>query len=54
MCDFRSARDIATGYDVAAHEYAEEFADELDGKPFDRELLTRFAAATAARGVDRA
>lgn len=51
MGDFPTVRDIAAGYDVAAREYTDEFADELDRKPFDRELLTRFAAATAGRGA---
>ena len=50
VADFPAPRDIAAGYDVAAREYTEEFADELDRKPFDREILTRFAAATAGRG----
>ncbi|MGH9031312.1 MAG: class I SAM-dependent methyltransferase [Acidimicrobiia bacterium] len=50
MGDFPTTRDIAAGYDVAARQYTDEFADELDRKPFDRELLTRFAAATAGRG----
>jgi SAM-dependent methyltransferase len=49
--DFPAPRDIAAGYDVAAHDYTEEFADELDHKPFDRELLTRFAAAAAGTGT---
>jgi SAM-dependent methyltransferase len=48
---FPTSRDIGAGYDVAADKYTEEFADELDHKPFDRELLTRFAAATAGRGM---
>ncbi|MGH8983284.1 MAG: class I SAM-dependent methyltransferase [Acidimicrobiia bacterium] len=51
MGDFPTRSEIAAGYDVAAREYTEEFADELDRKPFDRELLTRFAAATAGRGT---
>jgi SAM-dependent methyltransferase len=45
VSDFPTPRDIAAGYDVAAREYTDEFADELDRKPFDREILTRFAAA---------
>lgn len=32
-----------TGYDLVAEEYAEKFFHELDHKPFDRELLGRFA-----------
>ena len=42
--------DIAHTYDVAAERYAATFAGELDGKPFDRELLDRYAAALAGRG----
>jgi SAM-dependent methyltransferase len=48
---FPTTRDIGAGYDAAASAYTEEFAAELDHKPFDRELLTRFAAATAGRGT---
>jgi SAM-dependent methyltransferase len=42
--------DIAHTYDVAAEHYAATFAGELDGKPFDRALLDRYAAALAGRG----
>jgi SAM-dependent methyltransferase len=42
--------DIAHAYDVAAETYAATFAAELDGKPFDRALLDRYAAALAGRG----
>jgi SAM-dependent methyltransferase len=42
--------DIAHTYDVAAEHYAATFAAELDGKPFDRDLLDRYAAALAGRG----
>ncbi|HEX6311603.1 MAG TPA: class I SAM-dependent methyltransferase [Acidimicrobiia bacterium] len=51
MGDFPTRRDIAAGYDRAASGYTEEFAAELDRKPFDRDLLTEFAAATAGRGL---
>jgi SAM-dependent methyltransferase len=37
-------------YDAIAEEYAEKFFDELDGKPFDREVLDRFAASVKDRG----
>src|SRR5215470_13761995 len=43
--------DIARTYDVAAETYAATFAAELDGKPFDRGLLDRYAAALAGRGA---
>jgi SAM-dependent methyltransferase len=42
--------DIAHTYDVAAEHYAATFTAELDGKPFDRGLLDRYAAAVAGRG----
>lgn len=35
--------DAAASYDRVAGQYAAEYFDELDRKPFDRELLTRFA-----------
>ena len=40
-----SARDerVREGYDRVAEAYAEQFADELAGKPFDRWLLDRVA-----------
>jgi hypothetical protein len=41
--------DIAAANDLVAQEYADTFADELDHKPFDRDLLDRYAA-TAGRG----
>ena len=42
--------DIGHTYDVAAEYYAATFAAELDGKPTDRDLLDRYAAALAGRG----
>jgi SAM-dependent methyltransferase len=42
--------DIGHTYDVAAEYYAATFAAELDGKPADRDLLDRYAAALAGRG----
>jgi len=42
--------DIAHTYDVAAEHYAATFAAELDGKPFDRDLLDRYAVELAGRG----
>ncbi len=35
---------IRRSFDAAAETYAREFADELDRKPFDRELLAGFAS----------
>jgi SAM-dependent methyltransferase len=36
--------EIRRSFDAIADSYAAEFADELDRKPFDRELLVRFAS----------
>jgi ubiquinone/menaquinone biosynthesis C-methylase UbiE len=38
--------DPATTYDKVASAYAATFLRELDHKPFDRKILTRFSAAT--------
>jgi SAM-dependent methyltransferase len=38
--------DPAATYDKVASAYAARFLHELDHKPFDREILTRFATAT--------
>jgi SAM-dependent methyltransferase len=38
--------DAGAAYDRVAPAYAVHFLHELDHKPFDREILTRFAAAT--------
>ncbi|MBC6457255.1 class I SAM-dependent methyltransferase [Actinomadura sp. HBU206391] len=43
--------DISHTYDVVADDYATAFADELAGKPFDRELLDRYASAVAGQGA---
>ncbi len=42
--------DLAATYDRVARAYAEQFFTELDRKPFDRELLDRFAAILKDRG----
>ncbi|HVB90488.1 MAG TPA: class I SAM-dependent methyltransferase [Acidimicrobiales bacterium] len=36
-------------YDKVARSYAEKFVDELDHKPFDQELLTRYAGIVGPR-----
>ena len=41
---------IVPSYDAIAGEYAEQYFDELDGKPFDREWLDRYAARVKGRG----
>jgi SAM-dependent methyltransferase len=38
------AREVMNCYNLTAAEYAANFLNELDGKPFDRNLLDRFAA----------
>jgi SAM-dependent methyltransferase len=42
--------DIQKSYDNVAREYADEIYAELAGKPFDRELLDRFANRVRGRG----
>src|SRR5947209_4460687 len=41
--------DIRAGYDALADEYAKAFDRELERKPFDREILERFAAIVGPR-----
>jgi len=41
---------IREDYDLIAEEYARRLFNELEGKPFDRQLLVRFAAAVRGRG----
>ena len=41
---------VRNSYDRIADEYARRLYKELDGKPLDRELLTRFAKEVAGRG----
>jgi hypothetical protein len=43
--------DVARDYDALAAAYTEHVAGELEGKPFDRELLRRFAARVGEGGV---
>jgi SAM-dependent methyltransferase len=43
-------RRIRKSYDQIADEYARRIFHELDGKPFDRELLIRFAREVSGRG----
>jgi SAM-dependent methyltransferase len=47
----RLTRTIRGNYDRLAKEYALHLFDELQHKPFDRELLTRFAHHTKNRGL---
>jgi ubiquinone/menaquinone biosynthesis C-methylase UbiE len=41
---------VRASYDRVAEEYTRRIADELDGKPFDRLLLERFAARLRGAG----
>ncbi len=43
--------DVSGSYDTVAGEYAARIVDELRHKPFDRDLLDRFAARVAGRGT---
>lgn len=43
-----SRASIRSAYDIASAEYTRKFINELDHKPFDRELLKRFAGLTGA------
>jgi SAM-dependent methyltransferase len=45
--DTRRLRDT---YEVVAADYAERFVNELDHKPFDRDLLNRYARRIKGRG----
>jgi SAM-dependent methyltransferase len=44
MTKFYNADEVRDCYDRTAEEYAAQFLNELDGKPFDRNLLERFSA----------
>jgi SAM-dependent methyltransferase len=41
---------VVPSYDAIAEPYAVQYFDELDAKPFDREVLDRFAASVEGRG----
>lgn len=43
--------DLRATYDSVAHEYADAFRDELDGKPFDRTVLEHLAEQLPARSL---
>lgn len=42
--------EIRATYDAVAEQYADEFVDELARKPFDRELLDRYAGLVRGQG----
>jgi SAM-dependent methyltransferase len=48
--DHTDTKAVSNSYDRIAEEYARRIYHELDGKPFDRELLTRFANELRGRG----
>jgi ubiquinone/menaquinone biosynthesis C-methylase UbiE len=48
--DERILSEIQKSYDRVADEYARHIFSELDNKPLDRELLTRFAAEVQGHG----
>jgi ubiquinone/menaquinone biosynthesis C-methylase UbiE len=43
--------ELIKGYDIISHAYGERYARELDYKPFDRDLLLRFARSVPAPAV---
>jgi SAM-dependent methyltransferase len=45
--------DPRAAYDLVAEAYVERFGRELDDKPFDREILTRFAQAAGPRATPK-
>lgn len=45
------SQSIKDFYNIFAGEYCATFFNELDNKPFDREILTRFAHLTKDRGI---
>jgi SAM-dependent methyltransferase len=47
----QGAEQVRAFYDAVAAEYAEQFADELAGKPLDRALLERFAGEVRGAGT---
>jgi trans-aconitate methyltransferase len=49
--DERTLHAIQKSYDGVAEEYARHLYSELDNKPLDRELLTRFAARVKGKGA---
>ena len=52
MADFDSpVNEVSRSYDAVADEYATRIADELANKPFDREVLDRFAASIRCGGI---
>jgi ubiquinone/menaquinone biosynthesis C-methylase UbiE len=46
-----NAQEVRQCYDLAAQEYAKSFLNELDGKPFDRNILDRFSQMLPEGGL---
>lgn len=49
--DAFAAEHVAASYDLIAEDYAAQFFDELERKPFDRDLLDDFAACVTGKGT---
>jgi SAM-dependent methyltransferase len=49
--DERTSHEVKASYDRIAREYAEHLYGELQGKPFDREILDRFATRLRNAGT---
>src|SRR4029453_17718289 len=47
----RQPIDFKRAYDAVAEAYARTFYDELDRKPFDRDLLDRYADSVGGKGL---
>ncbi len=47
----KSRSELIKGYNLISHAYWERYAHELDYKPFDRDLLLRFARSVPAPAV---
>jgi len=45
------SEDLQSSYDRVAENYAEQFRDELDKKPFDRKMLDWLAEKVGGLGV---
>jgi len=46
-----NAQEVRQCYNLAAQEYAKSFLNELDGKPFDRNILDRFSQMLPEGGL---
>ena len=47
----KQRKNVIEGYDKSARDYAENFMNELDGKPLDQLLLKRFVEDNQAKGT---